>query len=124
MNNVFLVEKGKLRERSIFFLTNKIQTEATFIVPAITVICLSSASLLHKYLKKSSVEYQKIHCLHNLSRIFKILWLRISYLGCPQNSFLGICESPEASANILCLHSFSWEKFHSFNKILTMDFDL
>ena len=73
MNNVFFVEKGKLRERSIFFLTNKIQTEATFIVPAITMICLSSASLLHKYLKKSSVEYQKIHCLHNLSRIFKIL---------------------------------------------------
>lgn len=43
-----------------FFLTNKIQTEATFMVPAIIVIYSSSASLLHKYLKKASVEYQKI----------------------------------------------------------------
>lgn len=65
------VEKGKLREWSIF-LTNKIQTEVTFMVPAIIVIYSSSASLLHKYLKNASVEYQKIR-LHNLPRIFKIL---------------------------------------------------
>ena len=63
--------EGKIKGMEHFFLTNKIQTEVTFIVPAIAVICLSSASLLHKYLKKSSVEYQKSHCLHNLSRIFK-----------------------------------------------------
>lgn len=40
------------------------------------------------------------------------------------SSFLSIHESLKALYNILCLHSFSGQKFYSFNEILTVVFDL